>query len=385
ERLDYTIGYFDVEQDVATHEANVNLYYAQLNFIHGPDQTPSDSQALFAHATIRLTDALNLSLGLRSTNDDKSYTSFRRNPDGTLPHPCASPPPGLLSNPPNCALAGLFAVSDSFSSSRTDHRVALDYHLTDDIMLYGQVATGYKVGGINPRPFFLVQIETFAEEELDSVEFGFKTMLANGRVRLNGAVFANDYTNIQLQQDECELPFPPFFGGPCLQPGNVGDADSNGWEIELEAHPTDRLSFDFSLSSLDFDYTRTDPSTAVVAGMVTPWTPETTWSAGIQYDWTFNDGGTLGIRFDANFQDDVYGDAINAATNLIEGYTLANARLMWHSSDDDWEAALEITNLTDEIYYVNIFDQFLGTSGMTGAGIAPPRMWALHLTRNFDF
>lgn len=384
--LDYTVGYFDVDQD-GTLEANVNLYYAQLNFVHGPDPTPSTSKAIYAHTALHLTDDLDLTLGLRRTEDKKDYVFHRHNPDGTLPGPCLPPPTsvGDLANEPNCAFFGLDGQTGHFESDRTDYRVALDYHITPNMMVYGQVATGYKVGGINPRPYFIVQIESFDEEELKATEVGLKTVLADGRLRFNAAAFSNNYDNIVLQQDECELPFPPFFGGPCLQPGNVGDGESDGIELEIEAHPTDFLQLDASYSTLNFDYTRTDPSTPVTLDMVTPWTPKSTWSFGIQYDWMLGTGGSFGVRLDSNFVDDVYGDALNAPTNLIESHTVTNARLMWRSADEDWEAALEISNLTDEIYYLNIFDQWTGSSGQVAAGIAPPRMWALHLKRNFDF
>jgi len=362
------------------------LHYAQLNFIHGPDLTPSDSTALFLHTAWHLTDDLNLTLGYRQTEDNKDYTYRRRNPDGTLPLPCAAPPPALITNPPNCALAGLFNVSESFSSDRSDYRVALDYHIGDNLMVYGQVSTGYKAGGINPRPFFLVQIEEFAEEELESTELGFKSTLADGLVRFNGAIFTNDYTDIQLGQNQCELPFPPFFGPPCLQPGNVGDADVEGIEFELEVRPTDRFSFDMSYSDIDFQYTRLNTASVqnVTLDMVAPFTPETKWSMGVQYEWPLASGGSVSARLDTAFTDDMYANPNNAPTNLIENYTLSTARLTW-TGMDGWEAGLEITNLTDEYYYLNIFDQFASTAGMLAAGPGAPRMWAMHLKRDFDF
>ena len=89
--LDFTLGGFYFEQD-GTLEANVNLAYVPLNFIHGPDPTPSDSKALFGHAAWHITDQLNLSAGVRYTEDHKEYTYFRRNPDGTLPEFCCANP-----------------------------------------------------------------------------------------------------------------------------------------------------------------------------------------------------------------------------------------------------------------------------------------------------
>jgi iron complex outermembrane receptor protein len=151
DRLDYTVGAFYVDQNKATHEANVNLHYAQLNFIHGPDDTPSDSTAIFLHTAWHLTDNLNLTLGYRQTDDHKEYRYRRRNPDGTLPAGCIAGPPANIVNPPNCALAGLFfetnpAASGVFDSDRSDYRVALDYHIGDNFMVYGQVSA------VLPRP-----------------------------------------------------------------------------------------------------------------------------------------------------------------------------------------------------------------------------------------
>ena len=263
--IDFTLGGFYFEQD-GTLEANVNLAYVPLNFIHGPDPTPSDSKALFAHAAWHITDNLNLSAGVRYTEDHKEYTYFRRNPDGTLPEFCfANPPvPFDINNPPNCALfdgvAGqpLFDISAEFDSEQTDYRVALDYHFTEDFMTYGQVATGYKGGGVNPRPFFIVQIETFEPEEMETYEIGFKSTLFDDRMRLNAAIFFNDYSNIVLEQLACELPFPPFFGPPCLQPGNVGSADVKGAELETEIRLGGGFSFDGSISYIDFEYQDVD-------------------------------------------------------------------------------------------------------------------------------
>src|SRR5690606_31841791 len=135
---------------------------------HGPDPTPSHNHAVFAHTTFHLTDRLNLSAGIRYSEDEKTYVHFRRNPDGTLPAgPCADGlPPHYVLNPSNCALVGLFNAGATWSDERTDYRVALDYAFSDSVMGYVQVATGYKGGGVNPRPFVLPQLLPFDSEEL---------------------------------------------------------------------------------------------------------------------------------------------------------------------------------------------------------------------------
>ena len=378
--LNYTLGGFYFEQD-GTLEASVNLYYAQLNFIHGPDPTPSDAKALFAHTVWRLGENANLTLGARYSEDEKDYVYFRRNPDGTAPVPCAAPPPFILANPANCALFGFSNETGHFEDERMDWRAALDYSVTDDLMVYFQASTGYKAGGINPRPFFTVQIEAVNPEEIISYEAGFKSYLLERRVRLNGALFFNDYTDIQLQQTECELPFPPFFGGPCLQPGNAGDAEVLGFELEGLVELDNGWMLDASLSYLDFEYTRVAENVAVTEDMTSPYTPDLKYSLGVQY--AFDMGGNSVVsRLDLSYQDDVYAHAINSENNRIEGYTLLNGRITWQSASKNWELSALVNNITDKLYYHSIFDQFL-TTGSIAAKPALPRTWGVTVKRSF--
>jgi iron complex outermembrane receptor protein len=428
DRLDYTVGAYYVDQKVAQHIGQIDLYYAQLNFIHGPDPTPSDSQAVFFHTGWHLTENFDLSLGYRYTEDTKFYQWQRHNPDGTNILPCIAPPvpggPNSLANPPNCAIFGFSGFGETFESDRSDYRVALDYFLTDNLMVYGSIATGYKGGGINPRPFFAVQIATFGEEEVETTELGVKSTFADGRVRLNAAIFANDQKGIQLNQATCETLVPqagqtPFsmtvggivfpavyIGPPCAKPQNVGDADVDGVELEINIAATDRLSIDLMASSLDFQYTRLAPSVAhssVVPGgtgqmdlsMKQPYTPEQTWSAGIQYEFPLGGGGSITARLDAAYQDEIYTQAVNYSNNTavqpandrktawIDAYTVSHARLTWRSGDGGWETAIDVANLSDELYYYNVVDGVYTTIGYQSAVIAPPRTWTASFRKSF--
>ena len=204
DRADLTLGAFYLDQDTA-EDARVDLPYVGFDFIHGPDLVPSNNQAIYAHAVLHLTDRVDLSLGVRHSEDEKSYTFRRRNPDLTPVTACAIIPGGGFpnpffwegTNPANCGVFGVDLLSVAYSSDNTDYRAALSFDVGDDTMVYGQVATGYKAGGNNARPFFPSQLNAFTPETLDSYEVGVKTILG-GRLRLNAAVFWNDYTEIQL-------------------------------------------------------------------------------------------------------------------------------------------------------------------------------------------
>ena len=358
---DLTVGGFYLDQQT-NEDARVDLPYVGFDFIHGPDLVPSTNKSVYGHVTWHYNDKTDISAGLRYSMDEKSYTFHRHNPDYSNVKACNTFWFWEAGNPPNCGVFGLNGLSTKYDSDRLDWRTAISYDYTDDIMLYAQFASGYKAGGNNARPFFPSQLFAFEPEELTSYEAGVKSTWG-GDLRVNGAFFWNDYTNIQLPTNVCTWA-PPGQTTPCASQNNVGDAEVWGIELEGEWHPTDQLSFDASYSHLNFDYTKIleingVPLTAVTKGMISPYTPENKWSIGAQYEYTMGNGlGTLTPRIDANWQDDIYADANNRPTNLIPSHALVNARVTWRSPDDDWEVAAQVTNLTDEYYYVTLFDLY---------------------------
>jgi iron complex outermembrane receptor protein len=288
-------------------------------------------------------------------------------------------------------------VSDTFKGNRTDWRVALDYKWTDTFMTYAQVSTGYKSGGVNPRPFFapgtllpvlngainpagpltdVSQLASFNPETLRTYEIGFKTDLLDSRMRLNMAAFYNLYDDIILTSAACPI-------SPCALPSNIGAAHVKGVELETEIHATSALLFDASVSWLDFEYTKTNVALSNVSlGMVTPFTPEWKGSVGAQYTWSLGDIGSLAARVDGSYQSEIFSDPINGPTNLIDSYFIANARVTWRSPEDTWQTSLEVTNLTNKIYEFGRFDQHLSSTTVS-ANPAPPLMWAVTVKRSF--
>jgi iron complex outermembrane receptor protein len=74
---------------------------------------------------------------------------------------------------------------------------------------------------------------------------------------------------------------------------------------------------------------------------------------------------------------------VNAETNRIDGHTLSNLRLMWTSSDETWDAAFQITNLSDEYYFQTLFDQFASGGGTLAGQPGWPREFGITLRRSF--
>ena len=68
DNIDYTVGafYFDQYTD---YTARVNLNYAVIDFVHGPDPTPATTWAVFGNATWHVTNDFNVSAGVRYSDE----------------------------------------------------------------------------------------------------------------------------------------------------------------------------------------------------------------------------------------------------------------------------------------------------------------------------
>jgi iron complex outermembrane recepter protein len=379
--VEWTVGLFTYDAD-GVSEGRVNLPGGLalggggLNLeilFRDPVETQSDS--VFAHAAFHPSDEITITTGVRYTDDLKSFTFNRWDYTGA-PHPL---------------LGALVNYNVSYKGDHTDYRAAIDWQFTDNMMLYGQVSTGYKGGGVNPRPFFTTQAVPYQPEELDAIEIGFKSMLADNRLRLNAATFKNDFQDLQLTLTRCDA-FSPFPGAPCAMSANVGDAEITGVEIEAEFRPIDQLSIDMSFGFLDFKYTRVDPLTFVSLDMTTVYTPDEERSLGIQYEFDLANGGKLTPRLDYNYRSEIQTAAINqpstaqptAPSTELDDLALWNFRLNWDSPTEVWSAALTIANLTDEFYYESQFGNGLATNFSITRRPGWPREVFLTMKRRFE-
>jgi iron complex outermembrane receptor protein len=396
--IEGTLGAFYLKQK-GTYTARVDLNYVvpTIDFLHGPDTTPSNTKAVFGTATIHPTDPWSITGGLRYTKDAKDYTYFRRDPNGTLPSfpNCFLPGGGGVFSEPNCLLAGIYNVTGSFKGNRTDWRLVTDYRFNPNFLAYASVSTGFKGGGVNPRPFTSDQKLPFDPETLTTYEMGFKSDLFDKHMRLNGAVFLNKYKDIILGKTVCKESVLPT---PCLRPDNIGAADVKGFELEASIYPADGLSFDLSVSNLNFKYTSSNRNgfltkivnlpppdnivdTAIPVSGITPYTPELSYAVGGQYDAKMSNG-TLSFRLDGSYQGKLYTNAENTDWGKIPGRFLTNARIFFTNQDDKWKLALEVQNVTNKYYFMSKSDITSSLGVVTGVpGL--PRTWALSVERKF--
>jgi iron complex outermembrane recepter protein len=367
--VEWTVGgfYFDSKGYVGARTYS----FPALNWIQD-DPVTNESKSAFAHVVVHPVPNMSLIGGIRYTDDQKAYQFSRINPDTGLP-------------------ADIVGVLDGFvgeySGDSWDYRLGADYRFSDQLMVYANFSTGYKGGGINPRPFIPPQAVPFNPERVTAYELGFKSDFADGAVRFNAAAFLNKYRGIIL------IDTNGYPGGPAdpgwfplsAVPFNGGDADIKGLEFETVLEPIPGLNLSGSLSYLDFEYTELDPNASasgVTLDSKSPFSPEWKWSAQISYEIPLGNAGSITPAFYADYTDSFYADSVNAPSNFIESRTLLNANITYRTADEDWEIIVGATNLTDKHYYTAVFD-ISQINGTTSNVVARPREFYLSVRRNF--
>lgn len=375
DKADLTVGAFYMDQSSLSGSFQ-DLRYAGLATFQQLDPVDADTKAAFLHLAVRPLQGLTLTGGLRYTDESKKYTYYRRTPTGDV-HPQLG------------ALDGVIGIYDGPESDRWDYRLNLQYEISPDIMAYGQYATGFKGGGINPRPFNVAQVRSFGPETLKSYELGLKTQLFDRLMTLNLAGYISNYDDIQLSLSAC----PQFGGpGPCALTTNAGDARIKGFEIETVIRPVKGLMIDGSVSHINFKYKTINPQaggpdrpTGPQLGDRPPYVPKWKWSLGAQYEMPLGTLGTLTPRIDAAYQGALYSNATNRTSNLIDDYVLANARLTYRNNSGDIEVSLEVTNIFDKYYVLTNFDQTIAAGGGGFSDDQPgrPQEWAISIKKTF--
>jgi len=358
--LDYTVGgfYFRELTVYPAHEDLRSVFPTLagiFNFIQN-DPTLAHDKAGYLHLIYHLTPQFDATFGARFTDQDKLYHYVRLNPQGGTGG--------------SATLVGsLNGASAYYHANRWDWRGNLSYHLTDQAMVYGQYSTGFKGGGVDPRPFYVQQAVQFNPESLATYEVGTKSSWFDNHLRTNLDGFFSQYRDIQLTLLQCAGVggVPPAFGTPCALPYNAGSGHEKGVEFETQLS-VGGFRADANLSYIDFKYVSLNAATGVSLSMVTPWTPRWQGGAGVQYTIPFTAGSFTG-RIDGTTRSGIYTNAVNGPYNHIGGYTVYNAHLMWEPPKGNWQISVQGKNITDKHYWLNVFD--LASSGGASVGGVP--------------
>ncbi len=239
-----------------------------------------------------------------------------------------------------------YVVSEEFTMFQP--KVSLAYSLAPDMTLYATAAQGFRSGGFNtPGPAF---DRIYDSEETTNYEVGLKSILFDGRLTLNAALYSIIYENQQVQLLD--------LGTGQQGIVNIPETENNGIEIEFAARVTDNLTFSGGLGYLDSEITEFT-ALPIVEGNRPPFAPEFTYNLALDYTQPYADNFDLVLRAALSGQSGMYYEYYSRETNgslpytLSDqpGYTLVDLRASLRSST--WTFTAFMDNAFDEEYYAD--------------------------------
>lgn len=326
-------------------------------------QNITKSSAVYGELTWSMTERLSLTVGGRYTYDDKEY----RNRSECLDFGAQ---PGFIF----CVAplgAEFWNIRTSKDWSEFTPKASLDWHASDDALLYVSAARGFKGGGWQGKPGTAASaLFPYDPEVAWTYELGAKTDWAGGRMRANVAIFHTDFDDLQVEQlDDAGL---------TLIIDNAASATIDGIELELLFRPWSALQVWLSGSYLDSEYEDfIDSAGNDLSGNQLARTPEYMFAGGVDYSVALSPVLTLDARVEYQWQDDMPWLVEN--TVYEESYGLLDARIALGSRNDGWEVALFGKNLTDELYRVDAIP-FLGD---VFSRFGPPRSYGVQFSKSF--
>ena len=235
----------------------------------------------------------------------------------------------------------------------------------------------------------------FAAETVESIEFGLKTDLYDGRARANIAIFSYDYENLQFQATDPD----PYRGGVA----NIPESEMSGLEIEFTGLISDSLTLDMNLAFLDSEvssyYEALDNVDAYqyffgqedlrydlrknIKGNELAKTPEFTADITMTYETVLSSGtmftGILQYVERGEFQQRVNNNPI---VDAIDAYDILNLTASFDFVGDKWGLDFMILNATDEDGVNSSMTDVFGVAA-TGIELIPPRQYMLRLSMNY--
>ena len=238
---------------------------------------------------------------------------------------------------------------NNLSDSEVPWKVALAWHASDELTLYGLRSNGFRLGGTNNRGIGQILIpEEFESDELTNFEFGIKSQFAQNRVTLNASLFFMQWENLQVAGEDLTGAFGFI--------GNAGEAEVRGLEVELNAAVTDRLQVTAQVTYLDKkELTEDQVSDEIIApgldGDDIPRVPELTAAFTVQYNFPLSVPGWDGaVRLEGSYTDDSFTEfrPDNARNRFQDDYSIFNLRFNFQNDEMDLGVAMFVENLFNE-------------------------------------
>ena len=210
-------------------------------FLNSMDRVDRD-KAVFGQLAVDLTDRVEVSVGARYFEPEvhvKGFFGFgigftEAGWSGTGENQCNLIGVGQADRKD----APCLNVDKKKEEDDSVYRVNLSFKATDTAMVYATFSEGYRPGGINRNPF----AGSYVSDFLTNYELGWKARFANDRLQFNGAVFFEEWDDIQIS----------FQGGNGItQVANGPKAEVQGIETQLDWLPTENFRLGVSLAYYD--------------------------------------------------------------------------------------------------------------------------------------
>ena len=411
QRLRYIAGLFwqrqthDIEQNYLVDDLATSLEVTGLPdtlWLTQQERTDEDS-AIFGEVTYDLTEKLSATGGLRYfefNNDLKGFFGFGLTNDITSSTgekscvPGTSAPGGGINGGP------CINLDKSIDDKDATYKLNLTYRFDQERLVYATYATGYRPGGVNRRttcgptaaPDCVDQFPPYEADFLDSFEIGWKTTLADGRIRFNGAAFWQQWDDFQFS----------FLGENGLT--NVKNAEGGatipGIETDVQWAATDNLTVSGGAMQLwpELDGGFCEDSTVSLAdcapedfapdGTTLPATP--TFKANLITRYDYDIGSIRGaLQASVVYQNSSRAALLPTDGDLLggsqQGFSIADisASAVWKS----WNVELYVDNMFDELGDLYKFAQcdevYCAAASSTYVVTNPPRTIGIRVGQRF--
>jgi outer membrane receptor protein involved in Fe transport len=287
------------------------------------NKTITTQYALFGEVTFDFNEKWSMTTGGRWFDAKRDRTYFQEIPNNHVT---------VIDNP--VATLRDFAPKLSFR-----------YQFDPDRMMYVLYSQGFRNGGANVLRPRSQLTKTYDADFLDNYELGFKSRWADGRVQANATAYHMVWKNYQV-----EVVDP----GPLYAIGveNVGDAEINGFELDLRFAPTESLEVGTALSALHSEATSTNLLVGTPEGARLPNSPEFKADVYVEYRWPMqivNGSGFVHASYSYT------GDQLNDIDQTLAGGDPPLRMAPIQVTDvnigiegDTWDLSFSVDNLFDE-------------------------------------
>lgn len=339
--------------------------------------------AVYGDATYHITPTLTFTAGLRFNWESHSNSETLSYLGPASSKYVATPTEALAALNWGAPTGLAWQADASTSYVQLLPKGVLSWQALPNLMTYVSISQGGKSGGFDfraqtPSATGALQATTpYRPETVTTYEIGVKADPVPGRVRFNGAIFWNQFDDIQLT-------VPNALTG-LTQRYNAGNGHSAGAEIETSIKITKDLDLHYTASYLyavldSYSGTRQQVTlasgqvynTTPYAGAALPYSPRFQTMGALTYHIPLNLPGRFEIGADVSFQTAAYtSSAINPQTRIAP-QTYINAMASWSSPDRRWSVQATGRNLLDHRYIQSESLGLMKETTKTGATVYAP-------------